>query len=208
MSNATETQIAPSPGLRERKKEQTRERLRSSAFQLFTERGYDNVTVDEVAEHAEVSKSTLFRYFETKEDLVLADSRAHGQLLMATFAERPTDEPVLASLRAALVSVVAGLQGDRQRFLQRTLIVADAPTLSVRALERQAAWEDDLTALILPRLQGRDDAETRASVLAAASLAVLRVATRRWAATDDGSQLIDHLLPALDVLADELKGSD
>ena len=196
------------PGLRERKKEQTRERLRAAAFDLFTERGFDNVTVDEVAEHAEVSKSTLFRYFETKEDLVLADSRVHGQLLMATFAERPSDEPVMTSLRAALVSVVAGLQGDRQRFLQRTRIVADAPTLSVRALERQAAWEDDLTALVLPRLQGRDDAETRASVLAAASLAVLRVATRRWAATDDGSQLIDHLLPALDVLADELKGSD
>ncbi len=196
------------PGLRERKKEQTRERLRAAAFDLFTERGFDNVTVDEVAEHAEVSKSTLFRYFETKEDLVLADSRVHGQLLMATFAERPSDEPVMTSLRAALVSVVAGLQGDRQRFLQRTRIVADAPTLSVRALERQAAWEDDLTALVLPRLKGRDDAETRASVLAAASLAVLRVATRRWAATDDGSQLIDHLLPALDVLADELKGSD
>ena len=207
MSNATETHFT-APGLRERKKEQTRERLRTTAFDLFSQRGFDNVTVDEIAQRADVSKSTLFRYFETKEDLLLADSRGHSRTLLETFADRPHDEPVFVSLRAALLSVVNGLQADRQRFIQRKRIVAAAPTLSVRALEHQAEWEDDLADQILPRLVGRDDAETRASVLAAASLAVLRVATRRWAATDDDSQLIDHLLPALDVLADELKGAD
>ena len=70
------------PGLRERKKEQKRERLKQAAFDLFAERGFDDVTVDEVADRAEVSKSTLFRYFETKEDLLLVDARMHRDALL------------------------------------------------------------------------------------------------------------------------------
>ncbi len=199
---------AESTGLRERKKEQKRGRLKDAALELFAERGFDDVTVDEVAERAEVSKSTLFRYFETKEDLILADTRGHGDAFLAAFAERPVDEPVLSSLRAAVHSLVSNVQADRARFQRRTRIVADSPTLSSRSLERQIEWEDGLARAILPRFPDRDDAEARASVIAAATLAVVRIATRRWVAAEDSSSLEDHLLPAFDVLADELKGAD
>ena len=163
---------------------------------------------EEIAERAEVSKSTLFRYFETKEDLVFANSRAYGDTLLAAFAERPSDESVLRSLRAALVSLVSGLQADRSRYLRGQRIVARSPSLVRRSIERQYEWEDGLATALLPRLSNHDDAETRASVLAAAGLAVVRIATRRWVTAADDSLLIDHLLPALDVLADELKDSD
>ena len=226
MSNSTQTHIpvhpAPAadeaappvppaeerPGLRERKKEQKRERLQQAAFELFAERGFDNVTVDEVAEHAEVSKSTLFRYFETKEDLLLADSRAHRDALLAAFAARPADEPVLRSLREALQSLARDYQADRGRAVQRARIMHDSPSLASRSVERQIAWEEGLAAVILPRLADRDDPETRAAVLAGAAMAAVRVATRRWLATDDDSQMIDHVLNALDVLSHEMKGSD
>jgi AcrR family transcriptional regulator len=218
VSNSTQTHFEPGPssstapddrpGLRERKKEQKRERLQQAAFELFAARGFDHVTVDEVAEHAEVSKSTLFRYFETKEDLLLANSREHRDALLAALAARPADEPVLRSLREALESLARDFQADRGRAVLRSQIMSGSPSLASRSAERQMAWEDGLAAVILPRLQGRDDAETRAAVLAGAAMAAVRVATRRWLATDDDSQMIDHVLEALDVLADELKDGD
>ncbi|UDY34191.1 TetR family transcriptional regulator [Dermatobacter hominis] len=194
--------------MRERNKEQKRERLQHAAFELFAARGFDNVTVDEVAEHAEVSKSTLFRYFETKEDLLLADSRAHRDALLAAVAARPVDEPVLLSLREALQSLARDYQADRRRAVVRSQIMSGSPALAARSVERQIAWEDGLAAAILPRLADRDDPETRAAVLAGAAMAAVRVATRRWLATDDDSQMIDHVLEALDVLAHELKDGD
>lgn len=220
MSNRTHTHLAldaeddpdgsgttdPSPGLRERKKEQKRERLKQAAYDLFVERGFDDVTVDEIAERAEVSKSTLFRYFDTKEDLLLVDARMHRDALLDALAERPSDEAVLTSLRAALQSLAADYQADRRRAVQRNRIIAESPALAARSLERQAAWEDGLAEAILPRLAGEPDAEVRAAVLAAAAMAVVRVATRRWIAADDDSQMIDHVLGALDLLIDELEG--
>lgn len=199
---------AESTGLRERKKEQKRGRLKDAALDLFAERGFDDVTVDEIADRAEVSKSTLFRYFENKEDLILADTRAHGDAFLSAFAERPTAEPVLSSVRSSLHSLVREVQTDRTRFQQRTRIVSESATLSLRSLERQIEWENGLVQAILPRFADHDDPETRASIIAAATLAVIRIATRRWVAADDTSSLEDHLLPALDVLADELKGAD
>jgi AcrR family transcriptional regulator len=218
VSNSTQAQISGSPspatepdcrpGLRERKKERNRERLQQAAFELFAERGFDNVTVDEVAERAEVSKSTLFRYFESKEDLLLADTRAHRDALLTAVAARPTDEPVLRSLREALRSLAQDFQADRGRAVARARIMSTSPTLASRSIERQIAWEDGLAAAILPRLADRDDPEMRASVLAGAAMAAVRVGTRRWLAADDDSQMIDHVLGALDVLAHELKDND
>lgn len=193
-------------GLRERKKEQTRERLKAVALELFSHRGFDDVTVDEIAEAADVSKSTLFRYFETKEDLLFADAVGHRDALVRALADRPLDEPVLVSLRASLHSLAADYQADRLRALTRNRIMAESPSLAARSLERQVAWEDGLAAVILPRLGGEPDAETRAQVLAGASMAVVRIATRRWIASEDDSEMLDHVLAALDLLIDELDG--
>lgn len=193
-------------GLRERKKEQTRARLRTAAFELFAERGFDDVTVDEIADRAEVSKSTLFRYFETKEDLLLFDARSHRDALLRELGTRPADEPVLVSLRAALQSMAADYQADRRRSIERARIIAASPALSARSVERQIAWEAGLAAAIVPRLGDRPNAGTRAAVLAAAVMGVVRVANRRWIAAQDDSQMLEHVLPALDMLIDELDG--
>lgn len=193
-------------GLRERKKEQTRERLKQAALDLFARRGFDDVTVDEIAEAADVSKSTLFRYYETKEDLLFADAVGHRDALVRALAGRPAEEPVLVSLRASLRSLADYYQADRQRAVTRNRIMAESPALAARSLERQVVWEEGLAAVLLPRLGGGPDAETRAGVLAAASMGVVRVATRRWIASEDDSKMIDHVLAALDLLIDELEG--
>ncbi|MEV3856151.1 TetR/AcrR family transcriptional regulator [Streptomyces sp. NPDC050095] len=101
------TTPTPTPGLRERKKQRTRQTLSDTAVRLFLEKGYDQVSVAEVAAAAEVSKPTLFRYFAAKEDLVLYRFADHEDEAARVVAERPEGESALTALRR---SFVEGLQ--------------------------------------------------------------------------------------------------
>ncbi|MEV1020510.1 TetR family transcriptional regulator [Streptomyces sp. NPDC050264] len=87
------------PGLRERKKQRTRQTLSDTAVRLFLEKGYDRVSVAEVAAAAEVSKPTLFRYFAAKEDLVLHRFADHEDEAARVVAERAAGEAPLGALR-------------------------------------------------------------------------------------------------------------
>ncbi|MFF0729516.1 TetR/AcrR family transcriptional regulator [Streptomyces sp. NPDC004134] len=89
----------PVPGLRERKKQRTRQLLSETAVRLFLERGYDAVSVAEVAAAAEVSKPTLFRYFPSKEDLVLHRFADHQEEAARVVTAREEGESPLAALR-------------------------------------------------------------------------------------------------------------
>lgn len=87
----------PRPGLRERKKIKTREAIRGATYALVAEQGYDSTTIEQIAERAEVSPSTVFRYFPTKEDIVITDE--YDEPLLAELAARPADEPWTDSVR-------------------------------------------------------------------------------------------------------------
>lgn len=189
------------PGLRERNKERKRDRIRAAALGAFAARGFEEVTVEEIAEQAEVSKSTLFRYFPTKEDLVLGDDSRRLDALRAAFVDRPSGEAVVESLRAALVSLAGAYQVDRQELLGRYRIIRSTPALMARSLEQQAAREDALASAIADRLPGD---EIRPKVLAAAGMAVVRVAMKEWLTTGPDADLADLVADALDVLAAEL----
>jgi AcrR family transcriptional regulator len=95
----------PRPGLRERKKAKTRAALQEHALRLFREQGYEATTVDEIADAAEVSPSTFFRYFPTKEDVVLYD--ALDPLLLEAFEAQPADLSPVGALRATMREVSA-----------------------------------------------------------------------------------------------------
>jgi AcrR family transcriptional regulator len=86
------------PGLRERKKERTRREIAEAARALFGERGFDAVTVAEVAAAAEVSEATVFNYFPTKEDLFYSGLEAFEAMLLDAVRERPPGESALAAL--------------------------------------------------------------------------------------------------------------
>jgi AcrR family transcriptional regulator len=86
-------------GLRERKKQQTRQRISAAALELFDERGFDRVPVTEIAQAAEVSEATLFNYFPTKEDLVYGGIEACEQQLLDAVRHRPAGTSVLAAFR-------------------------------------------------------------------------------------------------------------
>ncbi len=125
------------PGLRERKKARTRAAIREHALRLFREQGYDATTVEQIAEAAEVSPSTFFRYFPTKEDVVLQDDM--DLLFMDVFRAQPAELGPIAAMRAALRAAFAGLAADDLAQLQETMGLAVAvPAVRARMLEEFA----------------------------------------------------------------------
>jgi AcrR family transcriptional regulator len=97
-------------GLRERKKIRTRETIQRVAFELFDEKGYANTTIEEIAEAAEVSPSTFFRYFPSKERVLMADDL--DQVTVEALARQPADLPTLQAFRRAFDITMATLSED------------------------------------------------------------------------------------------------
>src|SRR5919108_88818 len=91
--------MAAEPGLRERKKQRTRQLLADTARRLFSERGFEHVSVAEIARVADVSEATVFNYFPTKEDLVYSGLETFEEQLLAAVRERPRGQTVLDAFR-------------------------------------------------------------------------------------------------------------
>jgi AcrR family transcriptional regulator len=99
-------------GLRERKKEKTRQALASAAMRLFAERGYEATTVADIAAAAEVSTRTFFAYFPSKEDVFFAGTRERLDLVRQAFAAHAADLPPLSAMRATLDQIIETAAGD------------------------------------------------------------------------------------------------
>jgi AcrR family transcriptional regulator len=130
-------------GLRELKKEQTRQLIADTAWRLFADRGFDRVTVAEIAREAQVAEATVFNYFPTKEDLFYGRLEAFGTRLADAVSARPAGEPVLAAFRRALMDegglltqVEAGDAEALARLRTVNRVIAGSPALLAR--EQQA----------------------------------------------------------------------
>jgi len=163
------------PGLRERKKQQTRAAIADAALALFTERGFDAVTVAEVAVAANVSTATVFNYFPTKEDLLYSRFEAFEEELLDAIRTRPVGESVLDAFgRFILERSRRGASrelGERVRVTAR--IIGDSPALLARERQIVARYADALAELIAEETgAGPDDLRPR--VAAGALMAVHR----------------------------------
>ncbi len=164
-------------GLRERKKEATRQAISDVATELFLARGFDNVSVAEVADAAEVSRMTVFNYFPRKEDLFFDREEESRQLLRAAFAERPATEAPIATLRK-LVHSLADRVHPFAKFTDGTAkfwrTVAESPALSARAREMRDDLIDDLATLLAAAVK-RPLADADARLAASMVIAALTV---------------------------------
>ncbi|MGI5337839.1 TetR family transcriptional regulator [Streptomyces sp. CA-181903] len=185
-------------GLRERKKQRTRNALTLHALELFARKGYDGTTVDEIAEAADVSQRTFFRYFANKEEVALALQEIEEAVALDALESRPPEEPPLTAMcQAALATwdamsraiedvVPLELHLTTQRMIEST------PPLLAARLRRLGHLEDRLAAEIARR-EGVDLAtDPRPRVLVAACSGVLRAASRVWGEKENGD--LDDLL--------------
>ncbi|HEX3649011.1 MAG TPA: TetR family transcriptional regulator [Pseudonocardiaceae bacterium] len=192
----------PSPvlGLRERKKARTRVAIREHAMRLFREQGYAETTVDQIADAAEVSPSTFFRYFPTKEDVVIGDD--FDGLLAEKLRDQPLELSPIQAVRAALKAVFAGMPEEaRLRDQERHELIRQVPELRVAVLDEYTRSLRLLAGLVAERL-GRDENDLRVRVFAGAMVGVA-LATVGMAA-QPSCDIGDQLDEALGLLEDGL----
>ena len=164
-------------GLRERKKQRTRELLAETARRLFAERGFERVTVAEIAREAEVSEQTVFNYFPTKEDLVYWRLGTFEEELLAAVRDRPPGEPVLAAF-GRFVLTQRGLLGRtdpeaREHLVALTQMIMGSPALLARERQIFAGYTDSLAALIAAE-QRADASDPRPWIVANAMIGAHR----------------------------------
>lgn len=151
------------PGLRERKKADTRASIQRHALRLFSEQGYDATSVEQIAEAADVSHRTVFRYFPTKESLVTLDD--YDALLTTAMAAQPAELGPVQALRNAFRAVFADLtDADVTAKRERQALVLSVPALWAASLANVTRTKQTLTDLVAARLaRPPDDARVRAA---------------------------------------------
>ena len=154
------------PGLRERKKEQTRALIADTARRLFAERGFDHVTVAEIAREADVSEKTVFNYFPAKEDLFYSRLEAFEEDLLRAIRERRDGTSVLDAFRAFLMGrqgVFALDEGATEQLRSMTRLITESPALLAREREVFERYADALAGLIAEEMGAAPgDVEPRA----------------------------------------------
>ena len=153
--------MATEPGLRERKKQRTRELIADTARRLFAQRGFDAVPVSEIARAAEVSEATVFNYFPTKEDLVYHRLDAFENELLASIRDRAGGESVLAAFGRFVMTprgLLASDDPDQVEHLAAiTLMITESPALLAREQQVYATYTAALAKLLAAETSTRPD---------------------------------------------------
>ena len=179
------------PGLRERKKQKTRWAIQEHALRLFAEQGYDATTVEQIAAAAEISPSTFFRYFKTKEDVVVEDQ--WDPIFIEAYRAAPADLGPLAALRHAVEhSFAQADQAEMDKILARTRLQMTVPALRARMLDGMLA-SLDLVAGLLAERAGRNAEHPMVRTAAGAVMGVLMSAMFAWEQSDSGRHLFEYM---------------
>jgi AcrR family transcriptional regulator len=166
-------------GLTARRKQRTRQQLAEAAAALFYERGYDSTTIEDIAAAVDVSPRTVYRYFATKEDLIVALGQANSGAFAAALRERPAGEPALTAVRAAVASALAPRWQETWRVRSFLTLISQTPVLRARWVEQ--AYDDQRhVAEVLAARQGRD-CELADLIVAGAIAMAINTALQEWA---------------------------
>ena len=166
--------------LRERKKAQTREALAEAALKLFADKGFEHVTVDEIADTAQVSRRTYFRYFPTKEAVVFPDRERRLLQFQQMLADRPVGEAPLESVRRALMALAADYEANSARVLLQQRIVEGSATVLAYDAELDRQWEHSIAVALGDRGRARVGARRRARLQAGALMGAIRAILNEW----------------------------
>jgi AcrR family transcriptional regulator len=194
------------PGLRERKKQRTRDALIDAAYGLFRTRGFEATTVDEIAGAVDVSPRTFFRYFTSKEDLALAPLNQQLMTSLAAFSARPVGESVITALRRAAVGVLEAREGgaggfDGTRFGDMQALLARSPALRAACPQHATALLDELAGAVGARMGVDPGADPRPHLVASVALCAVQTAADAWRAHHPNVPLSRLIGEMFDLLA-------
>jgi AcrR family transcriptional regulator len=193
-------------GLRERKKIETRLALARAAMRLFEERGYAATTVDDIAAAANVSRRTFFRYFSSKDDILIVDPEGKLAALHIALAEGPPDEPTIAALRRGIVALT-GTYFEPDLVLAEARVVMREPTMAAAGLAYQVRWEEALAREVATDLGVDVDLDPRPRIVAHTTVAIMRAGVTSWlqgGCEGDSAEVVaatfDEAIPALEAV--------
>jgi AcrR family transcriptional regulator len=166
----------PDEGLRERKKTRTRQALIEAAMRVYRDKGFEGVTVAEIARQADVAPRTFFGYFETKEDVFLGRGDDRLELLVQAIKGRDRREPILAAILPVLIKERAAQRADRPEGIPDLVQLLRQPAIASRLRERWNRWEDMLAEAIAEDVGARPG-DPAPRVVAAAITGAIRVAS-------------------------------
>src|SRR6266576_6257016 len=193
----------PQPGLRERKKQRTRETIAGAARELFAERGYHATTLPDIAEAADVSTRTIFAYFPSKEDILFSDFTVMKETLAQALAERPEGQDALETVRQFILSLHGAEKSDLDEGLR--VCVESDETLRNHLRARIAQLEE----LIAPAIAKDLDApanDPRPQVVAASLTAAFNVLTERGSGSRAKAKSAADVAAAIDPVITFLRG--
>jgi AcrR family transcriptional regulator len=180
-----------------------RGRLGKAAFELFLERGFEQVTVAEIAERAGLTERTFFRYFADKREVLFAGSVAFQDLFVTSVENAPDSAAPIEAIAAALYAQAGQFMEHEAAVRRRQAIIAAHPELRERELIKLAT----VAAAVAGTLRGRGVGEPAASLTAEAGMAVFKIAFERWIADPDGPDLDRVIGESLDELKTVAAGS-
>ena len=188
----------PRPGLRERKRQRTLSEIQKVALDLFLRQGYEATTIEQIAEEAEVSPSTVFRYFPTKEDLILSDE--YDPLILASIAAGPPGESPVAAVRRALAGTFGELNlEEHSDMFARGRLMLGVPELRARLWDSLHQNEAVLCEVFSASTGRRaDDFELRVAV--GAIVGALMTALGDWIEGGGRTDMLELLDRALGLL--------
>ncbi|HEX6527079.1 MAG TPA: TetR family transcriptional regulator [Streptosporangiaceae bacterium] len=180
------TQVQQS--LRERKKARTRASIREHALRLFREQGYQATTVEQIAAAAEVSPSTFFRYFPTKEDVILQDDM--DTRMLEAFERQPPELGIIAAMRAATREAIASYSdADLAQIRETSALTVTVPEVRARAIDEFARTIQVIAAAVAKRA-GRPADDLAVRTVAGAVIGVMMSVTMPW--KDDSATIRWH----------------
>ena len=171
-------------------------RLQEAALELFTERGFEQTTVEDIATRAGLTKRTFFRHFADKREVLFSGGAEFQRRFVEGLAGAPASTPPLEAVAVALEAGGAFLR-DRRDFARRRQAVV---TANAELQERELVKLASVSAALADGLRERGVPEPAASVTAETGIAVFRTAFERWVAAEDGRELPDFIRESLDAL--------
>lgn len=201
----------PAVTMAQRKRQLVSDELTEAALQLMASKGFDAVTIDEIVSAAGVSKRTFFRYFASKEDVVVRFLADMGTGIRAELAARPVEEPPSIALRHAVrvPLAVCADHSESDRALRVVQLILRTPALLARFLEHQAQWRDDLAEELARRPGPEAESDLYPRLAAGMALNAFDAVLHRWSASggaEDPVDLIDRAFAVINPALDGARG--